>query len=145
MGANQRIQSGKSGAFTHGMTREWDLRERTMQFAVAVFKFCRTLPRTDETRDVARQLRRSSSSVAANYRSSLRAQSDGVFAAKTAIVIEEADESGFWLELLISIEVTESAEASTLLQESNELVAIFTASKKKVCARLATKKAKRSG
>jgi len=54
------------------MAKKWDLRERTMEFAVAVFKFCRTLPKTDEARDVARQLRRSASSVAANYRAAAR-------------------------------------------------------------------------
>jgi four helix bundle protein len=122
------------------MAKVWDLRERTMQFAVASFKFCRTLPRSDETREIAHQLRKAASSVAANYRATQRAQSDAAFAAKTAVVIEEADESAFWLELLIAIEAIEETAVSRLLKEAQELVAIFTASKKRVCARLQLKK-----
>jgi four helix bundle protein len=122
------------------MAKVWDLRERTMQFAVASFKFCRTLPRSDETRDIARQLRKATSSVAANYRATQRAQSDAAFAARTAVVIEEADESAFWFELLLAIEAIDEAAVAGLLKESQELVAIFTASKKRVCARLQPRK-----
>jgi four helix bundle protein len=119
------------------MAKEWDLRERTMSFAVDVFRFCRTLPRTDEARDVARQLRRSASSVAANYRAMRRAPSDPVFLAKNATVIEEADESGFWLELLVEVELVPRKVVAALLTESNELVAIFVASRKNTQARVA--------
>ena len=118
------------------MAKEWDLRERTMQFALAVFRFCRGLPRTDEVRDVARQLRRCASSVAANTRAMRRAQSDATFAAKAAVVIEEADESDFWLEFLWRIEAVQPAAVKALSAEANELVAIFTASKKTVSARM---------
>ncbi len=122
---------------------KWDLRERTMDFAVAVFRFCRTLPRTDEARDVARQLRKAGSSVAANYRAAKRSQSDGVFVSKTAVVIEEADESGFWLELLVEVEIAGRESVRTLLAESSELVAIFTASRKTAIARLEAEKARK--
>lgn len=124
------------------MAKKWDLCERTMEFSVDVFKFCRTLPKTDEARDVARQLRRSASSVAANYRAAKRSQSDKVFVSKTAVIIEEADESGFWLELLVEVEIVKRDAVGALLGESNELVSIFTASKKTVLARLAARKAK---
>ena len=124
------------------MAKKWDLRERTLDFSVAVFKFCRTLPRTDEVRDIARQLRRSASSVAANYRAVRRAQSDAVFVAKAAVVIEEADESGFWLDLLVKIEIVKPAAVSPLEKEADELVAIFTASRKTVCARLRKQRGK---
>jgi four helix bundle protein len=128
------------------MQKEWDLRLRTMGFAVDVFRFCRTLPHIDEAWDVARQLRRSAASVGANYRAMKRAPSDPVFLAKASTVIEEADESGFWLELLVEVELVTRAKAAALLRESNELVAIFTATRKRVEERLAREEAaKRKG
>ena len=123
------------------MAKEWDLRIRTMKFAGNVFRFCRTLPRTDEARDVARQLRRAASSVAANYRAMKRSAS----VAKAAIVVEEADESGFWLELLVEVELVARPRVAALLKESNELVAIFVASRKTVEERIAREKAKAQG
>jgi four helix bundle protein len=114
-----------------------------MEFAVAVFRFCRTLPGTDESRDVVRQLRKASSSVAANCRAAKRSQSDGVFVSKTAVVIEEADESGFWLEFLVEIDLAKRESVRALLRESSELVAIFTASRKSTLARMAAEKARK--
>ena len=114
-----------------------------MTFAVATFKFCRTLRRSEETWDIVRQLRRAASAVAANYRSTQRAQSDAAFASKTALVIEEADEADFWLEFLTETEISTAAAVAALRQEATELVAIFTASKKKVCARIAAQRAAR--
>ena len=124
----------------------WDLAERTMEFSVAVFRFCRTLPKTDEARDVARQLRRCASSVGANCRASRRTPSDAAFAAKVSVVIEEADESGFWLELLVRVDLTTAQATKPLSREANEIVAIFTAARKTVQARIAAnrKKKKRS-
>ena len=108
-----------------------------MKFAVDVSRFCRTQPRTYEAWDIARQLRRSASSVAANYRAMCRASSDPVFLAKAATVVEEADESGFWLEFMVEIELVNRRTAGPLMKESTELVAIFTASRKTVEARMA--------
>lgn len=107
-----------------------------MAFAGATFRFCRTLPMTDEAQHIARQLRRSASSVAANCRATRRSQSDKVFAAKVGVVIEEADEAGFWLELLVKVDLAKKEAVSMLQSEANELVAIFTASKKTICARI---------
>ena len=114
-----------------------------MDFAVGVFKFCRTLPKTDEARDVARQLRRSASAVASNYRAVKRSQSDRMCLSKTAVVIEEADESGFWLERLVEVEIVSRQAVCALLRESSELVAIFTSSRKTVAARLNPENARR--
>jgi four helix bundle protein len=125
------------------MAKAWDLRERTIDFAVDVFKFCRTLKRTDETRDVVTQLRRSASSVAANTRALRRSQSDKVFVSKAGVIIEEADESGFWLEFLVRIEVVSPTKVDGLLGEANELVAIFTSSRKTVRTRLEREKQKK--
>jgi replicative superfamily II helicase len=66
-----------------------------------------------------------------------------VFVSKTAVIIEEADESGFWLELLVEVEIVKRDAVRAFLGESNELVSIFTASKKTVLARLAAQKAKK--
>jgi four helix bundle protein len=112
------------------MTKPWDLAERTMVFSVAVFRFCRDLPQTEEARDVARQLRRAGGSVGSNYRAARRGRSTPDFASKMGIAIEEADESGFWLELLVRVEIVRREQVSALAQEANELVAIFTASQK---------------
>jgi four helix bundle protein len=126
------------------MGKQWDLRLRTMDFAVATFRFCRTLPRNEEARDIVRQLRRASSSVAANYRALCRSSTDRVFVAKAATLIEEADEVGFWLELLVRIELVKRSAVSGLLSEAGELLAIFVASRKTVTARLENaRKAKR--
>jgi four helix bundle protein len=119
------------------MQKEWDLRKRTMAFAVAVFRFCRTLPDVAEGWDVYRQLRRSASSVAANYRAAKRASSDPLFLSKLAIAVEEADEAGFWLEFLVAIELVSAGEAEALFEESQELVKILTASRKTAEARIA--------
>lgn len=123
------------------MAKPWDLRKRTMDFAVATFRACRKVPRTDESRDIIRQLRRCASSVASNCRATKRSPTDAVFVAKAAIVIEEADESAFWMELLVRIEVVKNALFEELQAEAGELVAIFTASRKTVSARLERERA----
>ncbi|MBA3296354.1 MAG: four helix bundle protein [Acidobacteria bacterium] len=125
------------------MPKPWDLRERTMDFAVATFRLCRNIPQTDESRDIIRQLRRSASSVASNYRATRRSQSDAVFVAKAAVVVEEADETGFWLEFLVEIGVMERPITAALRAEASELVAIFTASRKTVSARLEAERTSR--
>ena len=80
---------------------ERDLIERTKQFALRVIKLVGVLPRTIEGRAIASQLMRSGTSVAANYRAACRARSKAEFIAKLGTVEEEADESAFWLELII--------------------------------------------
>ena len=80
--------------------------------------------------------------MAANYRAAKRASSDPVFLAKIATVVEEADEAGFWLEFLVAIEMVSRRKAAALLNESGELVAIFTASRKTVEARIAREAAR---
>lgn len=103
-----------------------DLKERAMQFAVAAVLFYKDLPKTTEAQVLGKQFLRSSTSVGANTRSAFRGRSQREYAAKLGIVIEEADESGYWLDLMNRTGVTVSPKASELLKESNELVAIFT-------------------
>ena len=106
------------------------LRERTKQFALRVLKMCSSLPRTDAGRTIGRQLLRSGTSVAANYRAVGRARSQAEFVAKMGVVIEEADESVFWLELLADSGIIPKPRLDELTVEANELVAIFVASQK---------------
>ncbi len=103
---------------------------RTKAFAVQIVKIFRSLPRTEEARVIGKQLLRSSTSVAANYRAVCRARSKAEFISKVGIVVEEADETVFWLELLTETEIMNAKDVQPLLEEANELLAIFAASQK---------------
>jgi four helix bundle protein len=104
------------------------VRNRTKQFAIRIVRLFRLLPKTDEARTIGRQLLRSGTSVAANYRAVCRARSKAEFIAKIGIVVEEADETVFWLELLVDTNIVTEEKLRDLLREANELVAIFAAS-----------------
>lgn len=106
------------------------MRERTKQFALRVLKLVRALPRNDEGRILGKQLLRAGTSVAANYRAVCRARSAKEFLAKLGVVLEEADESCFWMELLIEGEVVKAPRLQPLLDEGNEIVAILSASRR---------------
>ena len=105
-----------------------DLKLRTKKFALAIIAFAEALPKDETSRILGRQLLRSGTSVGANYRSAKRAKSNADFIAKMGIVEEEADESGYWLELLTESGKVSASKTSALLQESGELVAIAVAS-----------------
>ena len=104
------------------------LRKRAHQFAVQIVQLFRTLPKTEEARIIGRQLLRSATSVAANYRAAGRSRSQAEFVSKMGIVVEEADETMFWLELLGDTQVLTREALSDLSRESGELLAIFAAS-----------------
>jgi four helix bundle protein len=106
------------------------LRERTKEFALRILRLCDALPKTDAARAIGRQLLRSGTSVAANYRAVGRARSRAEFVAKMGVVVEEADETVFWLELLADSGMVPKARLDELSREGNELVAIFVASQK---------------
>jgi four helix bundle protein len=97
---------------------------RTRRFAVDVIRFCMSLPKTEEGRIIARQLMRSASSVGANYRAAQRGRSKSEFIAKLGIVIEEADETPYWLEVLADLERGDADERQRLHHEADELVRI---------------------
>ena len=105
-----------------------ELRARTKRFAYRIVKLFRALPKTDEARIIGRQLLRAGTSVAANYRAVGRARSRAEFAAKIGVVVEEADETVFWLEFLADLEIISQGRIAGLLAEANELLAIFAAS-----------------
>jgi four helix bundle protein len=106
------------------------LRQRSKAFAFDVVRLVRTLPSTDEARVIGRQLLRSGMSVAANYRAVSRARSRAEFISKIGIVIEESDESLFWLEALSEMGIARGEKTDRLLRECGELVAIFVASQR---------------
>ena len=105
-----------------------ELKMRTKRFAVRIVKLFRSLPRAEEARIIGRQALRSGTSVAANYRAACRARSRAEFIAKIGLVVEEADETVFWFELLVECEIVQSTRMGRLLKEGNELLAIFAAS-----------------
>ena len=107
-----------------------DLKARTKKFALDVIYYSRTLPRGDEFMVIKRQLIRSATSIAANYRAAQRAKSRPDFINKLGTVEEEADESLFWLECLIELSSIENVELKRLLKEADELVAIMTTSRR---------------
>jgi four helix bundle protein len=125
-----RIRNRQASCIARRMAQPNTLKARTFDFAVAVFQLCRPLMRNPEARVPTGQLVRASASVAANYRASCRARSKRDFIAKLGTVIEESDESLFWLEYLGATDLMSSGATQKLRSESNELVAIFTASQK---------------
>jgi four helix bundle protein len=109
-----------------------ELQQRTKQFALRTITMFRSLPKTEEARIIARQVLRSATSAAANYRAACRARSRVEFAAKIGLVVEEADETVFWMELLAESGIARAGQISQILKEANELLAIFAASQRTV-------------
>jgi four helix bundle protein len=107
-----------------------ELRRRTKSFALQVPKLVDTLPRGISSDAIARQLIRSATSVAANYRAAQRGRSKAEFIAKIGIVVEEADETVFWLEMLAEGEIVNSQRIKQLQTEATELLKIFAASQR---------------
>jgi four helix bundle protein len=96
-----------------------------------VIRYSRKLPRADEFTIIKRQLIRSATSAAANYRATQRAKSKADFLSKLGTVEEEADESLFWLECLVELATREHPELNRLKKEADELISIFVASRKR--------------
>ena len=107
-----------------------ELQARTKTFALRIIRMFRRLPKTEEAKIMGRQVLRSGTSVAANYRAVCRARSKAEFAAKLGIVVEEADETVFWLELLVESGIVPEERARGLIDEAKELLAIFVVSRR---------------
>ena len=114
-----------------------ELKARTKRFALSVLSFRRTLPVTDDAQDIGRQLVRAATAVAANYRATCRSRSDQEFVARIGVALEEADESSFWLELIIEDRMSATKQAFDLLDEAKQLTAIMAASRITVSQRMA--------
>ena len=102
-----------------------DQKFRTKQFALSVMKLIEALPRKQSGRVIGNQLLRSGTSVGANYRSACRGRSKAEFISKLSIALEEADESAYWLELIIESNLLNRDSVKPLLGEANELTAIL--------------------
>jgi four helix bundle protein len=111
-----------------GVVTEAELNARTKRFALQVLRLTAVLPGTPEGFALRRQLARSATAVGANYRSACRGRSRADFVSKLAIAEEEADESGYWLELILDAGMLERSLVDPMLQEANELTAILAAS-----------------
>ncbi len=106
-----------------------ELKERTLQFAVRVLKLADSLPNKPSGRTIATQIARSGSSVAANYRAALRGKSRADFINKITIVLEEADETGLWIELILRADLLPERRLAALRNEAEELTRIFNATR----------------
>jgi len=105
-----------------------DLKKRTKQFALDIIRFVESLPKRRTAEILGNQLLRSGTAVGANYRSACRARSVADFISKMGIVEEEADESMFWMELLIASDLVRKEDLAGLLDEADQLAAIAVSS-----------------
>ncbi len=114
---------------SHGTANPpYDLKDRTKAFALRAIRLVESLPRTSTGNVIGRQLLRCGTSVGANYRAACRARSAAEFCSKMGIVEEEADESIYWMELLIDANLVAPELMANLINEANELLAIVVAS-----------------
>ena len=108
---------------------EQELKDRTKKFALRVIKLVRTLPKNDVGSVLGKQILRSATSVAANYRSACKARSLKDFANNLGICEEEADETQLWIELIVESDLVKPSLVEGLWKECDELVAIFASSR----------------
>jgi four helix bundle protein len=114
-----------------------EFQRRTKELALAVVRLVESLPRKRAADVMGRQLLRAATSVGANYRAACRGQSPAEMSAKLHIVLEEADETAYWLELLTEAGLVSEAEVSALAAETNEIAAMTVASLKTLKSRYA--------
>jgi four helix bundle protein len=107
-----------------------ELLARTKAFGLRVLRLVDHLPRTTSGRAIGNQLVRSGTAVGANYRAACRSRSRAEFAAKLGVVAEEADETVYWLELIREGGLVPATKLTELLEEADELTAIFTAGRR---------------
>ncbi|OGP71457.1 MAG: four helix bundle protein [Deltaproteobacteria bacterium RBG_16_50_11] len=101
------------------------MRNRTKEFAKQIITLCRQLPENREGRLIGNQIFRSGTSVGSNYRAVCRARSKADFIAKIGLVLEETDETLYWLELIDETKIMKNGALKEIKKEANELVAIF--------------------
>jgi four helix bundle protein len=106
-----------------------ELRRRTKRFALQVMDLCGTLPHAPQARVIANQVLRSATSVGANYRAACRSRSRAEFASRLAVVIEEADETVYWLELLAEGGLVTSSSVQELISEAEQFVRMFSSAR----------------
>ena len=114
----------------------FDLRDRTFDFALRIIRLFSALPKTDEAGILGKQLLRSGTSVGANYREAHRGRSKPEFISKIGDCLKELDETSYWLDLLSHANIVPAAKLANLLDETHQLLAIFTTIAKKTKASL---------
>ena len=107
---------------------EQEFKERTKNLALRAIRVVDSLPKTISAQVIGKQLLRSATSVGANYRAACRARSRADMIAKLAIVEEEADETAYWLELLVASAIVPENKLRSLIEETEEIVAMTVAS-----------------
>jgi four helix bundle protein len=106
------------------------LKERTKDFALRIIRLYQALPKTTEAQIIGKQLLRSGTSIAANYRAACRGRSNAEFYSKISIVIEETDETLFWMELLYEANIMEQERLVYLRKEAEEILKILVTARK---------------
>jgi four helix bundle protein len=116
-----------------------ELKHRTKQYSLAILNLVELLPFSSSSKVVSYQIAKSGTSVGANYRAVCRARSDREFISKMEIVLEESDETLYWLEIIAEKQWVDKAVVDSVWREGNELTAIFVSSLKTVKARATSK------
>lgn len=109
-----------------------DLMQRTKKYALRIIRLYSALPKSTESQVLGKQVLRSGTSIGAHYREANRAKSDADFINKMETALQELDETNYWLELIVEAEIFNEQKVSPLIQETNELNAIFTTIVKKI-------------
>jgi four helix bundle protein len=105
-----------------------EMKSRTKEFAKEIVELCRKLPNNREGRLIGNQVFKSGTSIAANYRAACRGRSKAEFVSKLGIVLEEGDETLFWLELIWEMDICRENVVPSLMKECDEIVAIVVSS-----------------
>lgn len=113
-----------------------DLKARTSEFALRIIRMYVLLPKTTEAQVIGKQVLRSGTSVGAQFREGHRAKSDADVVNKFEGVLQELDETDYWLDLLVKAEIVPADKLATLIKETNELIAIFVTIVTKIKKRL---------
>jgi four helix bundle protein len=118
----------RSARVAEGVMSTDDFRTRTFRFGIRVVRLVQTLSKAEGARVIGNQLLRSGTAVGANYRAAARARSRADFIAKMGIVEEECDETLYWIDMLIKLELVSGTSCKELRAEANEILAIVVAS-----------------
>jgi four helix bundle protein len=121
------------------MNKHENLKDRTKSFALRIIRLCSALPKKTEAQILARQIFRSGTSVGAQFRESLRAKSDADLINKLEGCLQELEETQYWLELIMDCDFLNAKRVTPLYNESNELMAIFVSSVKRIKSRYSRK------
>ena len=108
--------------------KEFDLKSRTKQFALRIIRLFRSLPKSGDAQVIGKQVLRSGTSVGAQYREACRSRSDSEFISKMTNSLQELDETAYWLELLVEGDIVKADRLTGLLDETEQLIAIFVSS-----------------